>query len=45
VPRQRPIRRQTPLGEDRKGSKWPDWALEEAAMAAIRTNDVCLAAQ
>lgn len=32
-------------GRTRKGSKWLDWALEEAAMAAIRTNDVYLAAQ
>lgn len=32
-------------GKTRKGSKWLDWALEEAAMAAIRTNDVYLAAQ
>jgi len=29
----------------RKGSKWLDWALEEAAMAAIRTKDSYLAAQ
>ena len=32
-------------GKTRKGSKWLDWALEEAAMAAIRTNDSYLAAQ
>jgi transposase len=32
-------------GKTRKGSKWLDWALEEAAMAAIRTRDVYLAAQ
>lgn len=32
-------------GKTRKGSKWLGWALEEAAMAAIRTNDVYLAAQ
>jgi transposase len=32
-------------GKSRKGSKWLDWALEEAAMAAIRTKDVYLAAQ
>lgn len=32
-------------GKTRKGSKWLDWALEEAAMAAIRTKDVYLAAQ
>ena len=32
-------------GKTRHGSKWLDWALEEAAMAAIRTNDVYLAAQ
>jgi transposase len=29
----------------RHGSKWLDWALEQSAMAAIRTNDVYLAAQ
>ncbi len=32
-------------GRTRKGSKWLDWALEEAAMAAVRTKDVYLAAQ
>ena len=32
-------------GNNRKGSKWLDWALEEAAMAAIRTKDSYLAAQ
>jgi len=32
-------------GKTRKGSKWLDWALEEAAMAAIRTKDSYLAAQ
>ena len=32
-------------GKTRKGSKWLDWALEESAMAAIRTKDVYLAAQ
>ena len=32
-------------GKTRKGSKWLDWALEEAAIAAIRTKDVYLAAQ
>ena len=32
-------------GRSRKGSKWLDWALEEAAMAAVRTNDIYLAAQ
>jgi transposase len=32
-------------GKTRKGSKWLDWALEETAMAAIRTNDSYLAAQ
>ncbi len=32
-------------GKSRKGSKWLDFALEEAAMAAIRTKDVYLAAQ
>jgi transposase len=32
-------------GKTRKGSKWLDWALEEAAMAAVRSKDVYLAAQ
>jgi transposase len=32
-------------GKSRKGSKWLDWALEEAALAAVRTKDVYLAAQ
>jgi transposase len=32
-------------GRTRKGSKWLDWTLEEVAIAAIRTNDVYLAAQ
>jgi len=32
-------------GKTRNGSKWLDWSLEEAAMAAIRTKDVYLAAQ
>lgn len=32
-------------GRTRKGSKWLDWALEEAAMAAVRSQDVYLAAQ
>jgi transposase len=32
-------------GTTRNGSKWLDWALEEAALAAIRTKDVYLAAQ
>ena len=32
-------------GRTRKGSKWLDWALEEAALAAIRTKDIYLAAQ
>ena len=32
-------------GKTRKGSKWLDWALEEAAMAAIRTKGSYLAAQ
>jgi transposase len=32
-------------GKTRTGSKWLDWALEEAAMAAIRTKDSYLAAQ
>ncbi len=31
-------------GTTRKGSRWLDWALEEAAMAAIRTKDSYLAA-
>jgi transposase len=32
-------------GRTRKGSKWLDWTLEEAALAAIRSKDVYLAAQ
>jgi transposase len=32
-------------GRTRKGSKWLDWALEEAALAATRTRDTYLAAQ
>lgn len=32
-------------GKARKGSKWLDWGLEEAAMAAIRAKDAYLAAQ
>jgi transposase len=32
-------------GKTRHGSKWLDWALEEAALAAIRTKDSYLAAQ
>jgi transposase len=32
-------------GKTRNGSKWLDWALEETAMAAVRTKDVYLAAQ
>lgn len=32
-------------GRTRKGSKWLDWALEEAALAAVRSKDVYLAAQ
>ena len=32
-------------GRTRKGSKWLDWALEEAALAATRTKDVYLQAQ
>lgn len=32
-------------GKTRKGSKWLDWALEEAALAATRTKDTYLAAQ
>ncbi len=32
-------------GKTRKGSKWLDWALEEAAMSAIRTKDSYLGAQ
>ena len=32
-------------GKTRKGSKWLDWALEEAALAATRTNDTYLQAQ
>ncbi len=32
-------------GKTCKGSKWLDWALEEAAMAAILTKDSDLAAE
>ncbi len=32
-------------GRTREGSKWLDWALEEAALAATRTKDVYLQAQ
>ena len=32
-------------GRTRKGSKWLDWALEEAALAATRTSNVYLQAQ
>ncbi len=32
-------------GRTRHGSKWLDWALEEAALAAVRTHDAYLAAQ
>jgi len=32
-------------GTTRNGSKWLDWALEEAALAAVRSNDAYLAAQ
>jgi transposase len=32
-------------GRTRKGSKWLDWTLEEAALAAIRSKDSHLAAQ
>jgi len=32
-------------GKTRNGSKWLDWTLEESALAAIRANDVYLAAQ
>jgi transposase len=32
-------------GRTRKGSKWLDWALEEAALAATRSRDTYLAAQ
>lgn len=32
-------------GKTRKGSKWLDWALEEAAMAAVKSKDAYLAAQ
>jgi len=32
-------------GRTRKGSKWLDWALEEAALAATRSKDTYLAAQ
>jgi transposase len=32
-------------GRTRKWSKWLDWALEEAAMSAVRSKDTYLAAQ
>ena len=32
-------------GRTRKGSKWLDWALEESAMVAARSNDIYLSAQ
>ena len=32
-------------GRTRHGSKWLDWALEEAALAAVRSKDTYLAAQ
>lgn len=32
-------------GRTRKGSKWLDWALEETALAAVRSKDAYLAAQ
>ena len=32
-------------GRTRNGSKWLDWALEEAGMATVRTKDVYLAAK
>src|SRR5947209_16817573 len=32
-------------GKTRNGSKWLDWTLEESALAAVRANDVYLAAQ
>ena len=32
-------------GKTRNGSKWLDWTLEEAAIAAIRVNDSYLSAQ
>jgi Transposase and inactivated derivatives len=32
-------------GKTRNGSKWLDWALEESALAAVRSKDVYLAAQ
>jgi transposase len=32
-------------GRTRKGSKWLDWTLEEASLAAIRSKDTYLAAQ
>jgi transposase len=32
-------------GKTRKGSKWLDWGLQEAALAATRSKDTYLAAQ
>jgi transposase len=45
VARQRPVRRQAPLGQDRQGNKWLRATLNESANAAARTNDSYLAAQ
>jgi hypothetical protein len=40
LPRQRPIRRQPPLRAPGKGGKWHGIALEEGALAAIRTKNI-----
>jgi transposase len=45
VSRKRPAAGKRRSGKTRKGSKWLDWALEEAAMSAVRTKDVYLSAQ
>jgi transposase len=45
VPGQQRVRRQTRLGEDRKGSKWLRTALIEAASAAARSKGTYFSAQ
>lgn len=45
MPRQRRVHQQAPLGQTRKGSKWPGQDLAERAMAASRTENSYLAAQ
>ena len=45
LPRQRPVRRQTPLGKTGKGNNWLRATLTESANAAARTKNTYLAAQ